>query len=247
MAIHIVGLHRPATVQLRRPLAFRAAVVEREARAAECARGPLRRDAALVRCHRHASPRHGTDCQTCPRFVGWRDDGDGLHVRCAWTDRDRVRDCMTPAGALIVTTPGARCDDAAALARRHRVRRLLVVNGMRLVGVVSTRELRDGGRVGERMRSEVFAVLADAQLGEALATMVALGIGLLPVIGERFVLGVISRGDLRDIGVARPLFASPRLTLAEAVSLAPAPADAAPAPSDADDSGLVSLDDDTLA
>src|SRR5581483_5755328 len=86
---------------------------------------------------------------------------------------------------------------------------LLVVDGLRLVGVISRRDLHlAGGWVADRMQREVYAVLGDATLGEALAAMRQLEIGFLPVIGERFVIGVLTRGDLIRAGAPRHLLES---------------------------------------
>jgi CBS domain-containing protein len=189
VSTHIVGLHRPAHLRLKQVVTFHGV---RERKASEAAR---------ICCQRGALLKSSADCAACPRFLGWRDGAEGLHVRCAWIDRDSVRDCMTVAGALIVTPPHASCDDAARLARRHRVRRLLVVDSMRLVGIVSLGNLGGSARlVGECMSREIFAIFSGATLGEAAAAMAALNVGLLPVIGQHFVVGVISRGDLLRAG-----------------------------------------------
>jgi CBS domain-containing protein len=151
-------------------------------------------------------------------------------------------------GALAVTEPGAACDAAIAVAARHRVRRLLVVDELRLVGVVSLRDLRAGGVVAERMRREVFAILADASLDEAAAAMAVLDVGMLPVIGERFVLGVITRGDLERIGAPARSLAPAGRTLTEAAHIMGADGDvASPNAVADDDSGLIDLADDTIA
>jgi CBS domain-containing protein len=244
MPTQIVGLHRPAHVRLSRVIPFRA-ISELPASAPDGVDVEERHEAASVCCQPGAAPRRGTDCQECPRFLGWRDDAAGLRVRCAWSERDRVRDGMTLAGALIVTGPRATCRDAAALAARHQVRHLLVVDGLWLVGVVAARELGGGGRVEDRMTRDIFAILGDATLGEALAAMVALDVGMLPVIGERFVIGVITRGDLMRLGLPPQRFDTPRLTLSEAGQVA-AVRDDAEARDESDDSGAMTLADDTL-
>jgi CBS domain-containing protein len=92
------------------------------------------------------------------------------------------------------------------LAQRHRLHHLLVVERYRLVGVIATRDLRGGGWIADRMTRDIWAVLGDATLGEALAAMVALRVSMLPVIGERFVIGVVTRSDLERLGVAANLF-----------------------------------------
>ncbi|MGZ3441380.1 MAG: CBS domain-containing protein, partial [Polyangia bacterium] len=194
VSTHIVGLHRPAHLRLNQVVTFHG-VRERKASMPLAMLGEERVEAARICCQRGALLKSSAECAACPRFLGWRDGADGLHVRCAWIDRDSVRDCMTVAGALIVTPPHATCDDATRLARRHGLRRLLVVDAMRLVGVVSLGDLGGSARlVGECMSREIFAVFSGATLGEAAAAMVALGVGMLPVIGQHFVVGVISRG-----------------------------------------------------
>jgi CBS domain-containing protein len=115
---------------------------------------------------------------------------------------------MTLASALAVTRPGACCEDADRLARDRHVEHLLVVERLRLIGVVTRRDLRLGGLVRERMSREVFALFSDATLGEALGAMVELRVGFLPVIGERFVIGAVTRTDLARVGVPAHLFAA---------------------------------------
>jgi hypothetical protein len=193
MPTQIVGLHRPAHIQLSRAIPFRT-TSERPSQEGQ------------VCCQTGARLRSDEDCEACPRFLGWRDDGAGRRVACGWSDRDRVRDCMTLASALIVLSPSATCREGMRLAQRHRLRHLLVVDRYRLVGVIATRDLRGGGWVADRMTRDIWAVLGDATLGEALAAMVALRVSMLPVIGERFVIGVVTRSDLERLGVAPNLF-----------------------------------------
>jgi CBS domain-containing protein len=237
MSTHIVGLHRPAQVRLSHVIPFRGT-------------SELAVERSTIRCQPGAPRRTEIECQSCPRFAGWHDAADGRQVRCGWTDRDLVRDCMTYASVLLVTRPQTTCREADELARRHRVQHLVVVDGIWLVGVVSRRDLQGGSaRVAERMAQEVFAVLSGATLGEALAAMVALRVGMLPVIGRRFVLGVITRNDLVRVGAPPDVFRAtglPPLTLREASGLhrlRDADEPVTPQPVD-DDSDRVVLPDD---
>jgi CBS domain-containing protein len=208
MAVHLVGIHRPAHVLLGGVVQFQG-VSEREAMTPLQAVGDERVREALVCCQSGLRERTGRECESCPHFAGWRDDRSQLRVRCAFGDRDPVRERMTLASALVVTRPHASCREAERLAQRHRLQHLLVVDGLRLVGVISSRDLqRAGGWVADHMQREVYAVLGDTTLGEAVAAMRQLEIGFLPVIGERFVIGVLTRGDLIRAGAPRQLLES---------------------------------------
>jgi CBS domain-containing protein len=212
MTIHIVGLRPPAELRLKTMTEF-ISVAERRA----VGDG----NDAQICCQLGGSPRSRAECRECPRFLAWDGDSDELRVRCRWTHRDLVRDCMTYIGALTVTRPDATCDEAEQLRQRSDAHELLVVDGVFLVGIVSECALRDGGPtpVRERMIAEPFAIRATASVGEALAAMALLGVGALPVVSHGYLVGLLTRRNLAEIGVPPTLLGSVRplpLTLSEA-------------------------------
>jgi predicted transcriptional regulator len=150
---------------------------------------------------------------------------------------------MTLASSLIVIHPRATCREAEWLARHHQVAHLLVVDGLSLVGILSSDALGRDGRVADRMNREIFAVLGEATLGEAVAAMIAFDLGMLPVIGERFVIGALTRTDLIRMGVPPSVFRPPPRTLSEARQL-DEDLEERPTPID-DDSDLIPLCEDT--
>jgi hypothetical protein len=195
MAAHIVGSSTPGLIRVHERVVFDV-ISDRGFVGATL-------NAARVCCQVGGALRGVRECQSCPRFVELSDDSIGLRVRCRWSDRDLVRDCMSSAGALVLTSPKTPCSEASALAERHGVRHLLVHDGIWFVGVASAREMKCRGAtpVGEIMATEVFALAASATLGEAAAAMVKLGLRMMPVVSRGFLVGVLSHGDLLRIGV----------------------------------------------
>jgi CBS domain-containing protein len=213
MTVHLVGVRAPAHLRLKRIVEFDS-VSERDVV------GHTTNDAQIC-CQVGGISRSVAECRACPRFLAWCDDSSLPRVRCRWTHRDLVRDCMTRAGALTVTRPDATCAEAERQAQGGDAQEILVSEGRFLVGVASLCELRDGGTtpVRERMNAEPFAIQAAATLGEATAAMALLGIRALPVVSRDFVVGMLTRRDLARLGVPAELFGGARsltLTLAEA-------------------------------
>lgn len=133
----------------------------------------------------------------------------------------QVRDLMT---ALPVTTaPTLSLPDAAHLMKSRGIRRLPVLEGQTLVGIVTDRDLREAmpGKVstlspweattrlaavsvGDVMRRSVLTTTEDADARDAAYTMLHHKVGALPVLGAAGeVVGLITVSDvLRDY--ARP-------------------------------------------
>jgi CBS domain-containing protein len=105
----------------------------------------------------------------------------------------------------VVVAPDLGCDEADALMRALKVRHLLVGADERLCGVLCRCDLCSGRasveRVADRMSREVFTLDPEATLGEAASAFAQLHVGILPVVAGERVVGVLTRGDLRRIGV----------------------------------------------
>ena len=124
-----------------------------------------------------------------------------------------VRDFTS--GPPVTITPNARLVDAALLMRRMSVRHLLVVEGGRLVGLLTDRDLQRCAPsrlipITEDAYNDLFAdttvdrvmvrepqtIPASTTLLVAITTMQQAQIGCLPVMEGEKVLGIVTRWDL---------------------------------------------------
>jgi acetoin utilization protein AcuB len=101
---------------------------------------------------------------------------------------------------------------AAGILREHRFHHLPVVEGGKLVGVLSDTDLRNasfaatpaeggGGPAGDRpvreaMRTEVWSVTPDDSVEDALLILTREKFGALPVLSGDRLVGIITRADL---------------------------------------------------
>ncbi|WP_168734799.1 CBS domain-containing protein [Deinococcus sp. KSM4-11] len=123
----------------------------------------------------------------------------------------------------VTAPPSLPLPDAAHLMRSRGIRRLPVVDGTTLVGIVTDRDLREAlpsrvstlspweattrlaaVSVADVMRRSVLTTTPDAEARDAASTMLSHRVGALPVIDEAGqVIGIISVTDvLREY--ARP-------------------------------------------
>jgi CBS domain-containing protein len=116
-----------------------------------------------------------------------------------------VRHAM--AASPVTATPDQSASDAAGLMAAHDIGALPIVEGDRLVGVVTDRDLvlrvlasrKDPRSV--RLRDiatsrEVATVTPDTQLGDARAMMGELRVRRLPVVKDGRLVGMLSLGDV---------------------------------------------------
>ncbi|MBE0605904.1 MAG: CBS domain-containing protein [Deltaproteobacteria bacterium] len=99
---------------------------------------------------------------------------------------------------------------AAGILREYRFHHLPVVEGGRLVGILSDADLRnasfaampaEGGPAGDRpvrevMRTEVWSVTPDDSVEDALLILTREKFGALPVLSGDRLVGIITRADL---------------------------------------------------
>lgn len=101
---------------------------------------------------------------------------------------------------------------AAGILREHRFHHLPVVEGGRLVGILSDADLRNasyaaipaegeggsaaGRPVREAMRTEVWSVTPDDSVEDALLILTREKFGALPVLSGDRLVGIITRADL---------------------------------------------------
>ena len=114
-----------------------------------------------------------------------------------------VREYMTP--APVTTTPTRSLTSAVKTMRSKRVRHLPVLDGDRVVGILSQRDILiieslpgvnpTEVRVDEAMVRDVFTVRPDTPIADALETMIAKKIGSAIVTDGKRVIGVFTTID----------------------------------------------------
>lgn len=122
-----------------------------------------------------------------------------------------VRDSM--AREVTTLSPEETAGEALALCRQRRIRHLPVVEGGRLVGIVSDRDLRSATpalgdparaaalaeiRVGEVMARDVVTARPDDPIDGAANTMRERKINCLPVLEEDGLVGILTSSDVME-------------------------------------------------
>lgn len=113
-----------------------------------------------------------------------------------------VRDIMVT--DLVTVGPHATAREAYRLMRDHRFRHLPVIDGGRLLGILSDRDLRPvllsptlaRVRVRELMSEDLTTVAPSATVEEAASLLVVKRIGCLPVVVDDRVIGIVTDTDL---------------------------------------------------
>lgn len=103
--------------------------------------------------------------------------------------------------------PGESADDAYQRMRVHRIRHLVVMDGKRVVGVVSERDLgggreaaaRSGRTVEELMARDVATAGPETTIRQAANRMRGRTIGCLPVVEGSKLVGIVTVTDLLDL------------------------------------------------
>ena len=160
---------------------------------------------SFLRCQTGMKDRPALDCLSCPRFVNFVPRSNSTLVRCLWTERDRVEDLMTLESALVSVDPFTSIDEADAIAQENEIRHLLVVENKRLIGVVCRCDLLEAAipfeTVANRANHCPWTIGPRTSLAQAAMLMKEKEVGMLPVVDQRNVIGVVTRGDLRRAGV----------------------------------------------
>jgi CBS domain-containing protein len=120
----------------------------------------------------------------------------------------QIRDIMHP--DVKTTSPGDTFAHVAALLHEHAISSVVVMEGDRLAGIVTERDLvnlvADGKdpqttKVGERMTKNLDTVDPRTDIAEAAEHMARLKIRHLPVVDEGRLAGIISIRDLTNWAV----------------------------------------------
>jgi acetoin utilization protein AcuB len=94
--------------------------------------------------------------------------------------------------------PGTRAGDAVALLRHHGIRHLPVLEGDRIVGVVTDRDLRGVGAetpVGAIMSRPATVVTPRTGIDRAARLLFDQRIGCLPVVDDGKLVGILTQTD----------------------------------------------------
>jgi CBS domain-containing protein len=115
-----------------------------------------------------------------------------------------VRDVMTPGPTAV--SPATPVRDAARMMVKEDVGPLPIVDGDRLVGIVTDRDLvarvlaedRDptGTTVGEVASHDVVTVSADDDLERAISLMARHRVRRLPVVEAERLVGIVAQADI---------------------------------------------------
>ena len=115
---------------------------------------------------------------------------------------------------VVTATPATTLADGLAVMHERRIRHLPVVEGGKVVGIVSDRDLRGAAppegamapearlrflqerRIGEIMKPDVVSVDAATPVEEAARLMGARRIGCLPVLEGDTLAGILTASDL---------------------------------------------------
>jgi acetoin utilization protein AcuB len=117
----------------------------------------------------------------------------------------RVQDIMT--GAVETTTPDATADEAWGIMKREGIHHLVVKDGSRLVGLLSSRDLggargggaRAGRQVADLMTPGVVTVAPTETVRKAANLMRGRTLGSLVVSDKGRLVGMITVADLLDV------------------------------------------------
>src|SRR5688572_12980668 len=116
----------------------------------------------------------------------------------------RLRDIMRT--RVVTIGPAETADAAWTRMRRRGIRHLVVMEGTRLAGVISERDLggregirlREGRAVGDLMTDRVSSAGPDTSLGDAAGQMREQLIGSLPVLEDDRLVGIVTATDVFD-------------------------------------------------
>jgi len=107
---------------------------------------------------------------------------------------------------VVTIGPNESAESTWQLMQRHRIRHLLVIEGRRLVGVLSERdlggrkgsELRKGRTVRELMTAHTTTATPTTTLRQAANLMRGQLIGSLPILDDGKIVGIVTATDVLD-------------------------------------------------
>jgi acetoin utilization protein AcuB len=134
----------------------------------------------------------------------------------------RIQEVMTT--DVVRAEPGEPAEGALRRMRARRIRHLVVMEGSRVVGIVSDRDLggvRGGGglggrTVGDLMTRGVATVEPEDTVRRAANLLRGRIVGCLPVLSGNKLAGIVTTSDLLDLigrGAERPVASATRRDL----------------------------------
>jgi len=171
------------------------------------ARGRAQFERTIVRCaHRDVEVSAG-ECLACERFAGMQVEADAsVVISCKLGAGGCIEEMMTPASGFAAVSPYTRVADADGYAAWLGLTKLLVARDDDLVGVVCRCKLADRPDtevVADRMVTEILTVNAAATIAEAREILLDAQSGLVCVVADGEVVGLVSATDLADPEAAR--------------------------------------------
>ncbi|MBD3388063.1 MAG: CBS domain-containing protein [Candidatus Altiarchaeales archaeon] len=132
-----------------------------------------------------------------------RQIGQGNNV-----DKMLVSDLMTK--NVMTVTSDTRISDAGRILVEHRFRRLPVVDGGVLVGIVTSTDLvfelnshQISGHISDYMSTTTYTVRSSASVGDAVEVMIKNNIGSVIVVDDDDIKGILTERDVLKAVVAK--------------------------------------------
>jgi len=126
-----------------------------------------------------------------------------------------VRNCMSQ--RLVTVEPQQTLEAARSLLRRRRIHHLPVIRKHKLIAIVTDRDLRGAPAaatvVADVMTRKPVAVAPDTFVDDAARVMRANGIGALPVLDGKKLVGILTASDVLDAFVSMSGAAEPKYRL----------------------------------
>lgn len=162
--------------------------------------------ATRITCRKTGATGSASRCIDCERFVNYRPSRDHQYVtiRCRWDGSDPVALLMRPIGAVVTAPPDCSVGEAVSLASDYNLRHLLVVDNELVCGIVDLKYIDQSN--GERsitgvMSRRMWITFADATLADVARLFEESGVEVLPVVEDNRLVGLITRDDLKDVGL----------------------------------------------
>ncbi len=160
---------------------------------------------ALVECRNHEMI-EGHVCVHCDHLLNAVPSADGhtVRVRCMFLESDPIEKLMTRAVDLVSVKADDSISVAAARMLEHDIEQLLVIADGHIVGLVAARDVEgspdDGGTV--RAHTTPLPVVPRTMvLGAVAKTMRQNQLDCLAIVDHDELVGFVTRGDLRRLGV----------------------------------------------
>lgn len=202
----------PPSASIERDLVRLTEAVTLERPPAGPGRGRRLLEVARLQCSKGGPVIDGVQCSHCRRFINATPakNMDSLEVRCLWSADDPVHEIMTRAVAIVSITASMPLAAASELFRYSRVKQLVVVDtsGV-LVGQIHRSQIADDGAsdetVADRMSPQRLVLRPGSSIADAVDLFADTTDDCLPVVSEGELVGLVTRGDLIRVGVAREL------------------------------------------